>query len=118
VLNLISMKDKIWKYLQQKVVVRAYGIEYTGIFKGADQDWVFLQCETTWVQIPWMEITSFRPAEAGEEARIYRAIERESELDEEGKAKKKERILERELKLIKGEKAQKENPEPEKESEE
>ena len=111
--NLILMKDKIWKYLQQKVVVRAYGIEYTGIFKGADQDWVFLQCETTWVQIPWMEITSFRPAEAGEEARIYRTIEEEPELGEEEKEKKRARILERELKLIKGGKAQDQDQEKE-----
>jgi len=56
------MKDRVWTYLHQAVVVFAHGIKYTGIFKGADEDSVFLQCETTWVQIPWMEITTFDPA--------------------------------------------------------
>ncbi len=110
------MKDKIWRYLHQRVVVRAYGIEYTGIFKGADEEWVYLQCETTWVQIPWMEITSFKPAGAGEEARIYRSIEGEPEPSEEEKSKKRKRELERELRLIRGGKDWQE-PEDNKDSE-
>lgn len=54
------VKDKIWGYLRHRVAVKAMGIQYTGIFKGADEEFVFLQCETTWVQIPWLEITSFQ----------------------------------------------------------
>jgi hypothetical protein len=63
---IIIMKDRVWGYLQQAVVVVAHGVKYSGIFKGADEDWVFLQCETTWVQIPWPEITSFEPAPASQ----------------------------------------------------
>jgi len=105
------VKDKVWKYLHQRVVVRALGIEYTGIFKGADEEWVFLQCETTWVQIPWLEITSFKPKEAGEEARIYRSIEGEPEPTEEERRKKRARDFEQELKLIRGGKEQSEEAE-------
>ena len=100
------MKDKVWKYLHQRVVVRALGIEYTGIFKGADEDWVYLQCETTWVQIPWLEITSFKPSEMGEEARIYRPIEGEPEPNGEERRKKRARNFEQELRLIRGGKEQ------------
>ena len=60
------MKDKVWECLNKRVEVGAMGVKYSGIFKGADEDWVFLQCETTWVQIPWQEIISFKP-EGGED---------------------------------------------------
>lgn len=96
------VKDKVWKYLHQAVVVRAFGIEYTGIFKGADEEWMFLQCETTWVQIPWLAVSSFKPAEAKEEARIYRAIEGESEPTAQAKRNKRARDFERELRIIRG----------------
>ncbi len=59
------MKPGLWKYLHERVVVRALGVEYPGIFKGADEDWVFLQTETTWAQIPGLEISSFQPAPPG-----------------------------------------------------
>lgn len=95
------MKKELWRYLNERVVVRAFGVEYTGIFKGADEEWVFLQCETTWVQIPWLEITSFKPAGSKEESRLYREIPGEPDS---GIKKKKARTLETELKLIKGEK--------------
>jgi len=86
------------------VKVRAYGIEYTGVFKGADEDWVFLQCQTTWVQIPWLEITSFLPAEAKEEKRIYRKLPGEPEPEKKDKKAKKRRRPEVEMKIIRGEK--------------
>jgi len=49
------------------VRVNALGVQYKGIFKGADEDWVFLQTRTTWVQIPWLEITSFEPDDTVED---------------------------------------------------
>ena len=69
------MKDKVWDCLNQRVEVNAMGVKYTGIFKGGDEDWVFLQCQTTWVQIPWQEISSFKP-EGGEEIIAERDRER------------------------------------------
>lgn len=62
-----QVKHKIWQYLNSRVRVNALGVEYKGIFKGADEDWVFLQTRTTWVQIPWLEITSFEPDDTVEE---------------------------------------------------
>ena len=92
------MKPELWKYLLERVAVRAFGVEYTGIFKGADEDWLFLQTETTWVQIPWLEISSFRPAPAKEEPRI------QGKTPDKEKPSPRDRHLETDLKLIQGEK--------------
>lgn len=70
------MKDKIWEKIGQPVIVNALGVKYTGTFKGADEEWLFLQCETTWVQIPWAEVTSFR-AEGQEEMMDQRETDRD-----------------------------------------
>jgi|GEM_PF-1483864 hypothetical protein len=94
------MKKEVWKYLNERVKVRAFGIEYTGIFKGADEDWVYLQCETTWVQIPWLEITSFVEALANDEPRLYQKIEIEP--DTRKKRRRAHRKPEPELKVIEG----------------
>jgi hypothetical protein len=69
------MKDRIEGYKNQRVVVNALGVKYTGIYKGGDEEWVYLQCETTWVQIPWSEITSFK-LEGEEESFPPRDMER------------------------------------------
>jgi hypothetical protein len=61
------VKHKIWEYVNQRVKVNALGVLYRGLFKGADEDWVFLQTRTTWVQIPWLEITSFEPDDTVED---------------------------------------------------
>lgn len=62
-----TVQHKIWQYLHQPVKVNAFGIQYKGIFKGADEDWVYLQSQTTWVQIPWLEISSFEKDDAVEQ---------------------------------------------------
>lgn len=84
------VKDKIWGYLRHRVAVKAMGIQYTGIFKGADEEFVFLQCETTWVQIPWLEITSFQLLEELKPQALQKEVQ--AEPDEQGSR----------LKVIKG----------------
>lgn len=73
--SISSMKDRIEGYKDQRVVVNALGVKYSGIYKGGDEDWVYLQCETTWVQIPWAEISSFK-LEGEEESFPPRDMER------------------------------------------
>ena len=99
-----AVKPELWKYLRERVAVRAFGVEYTGIFKGADEDWVFLQTETTWVQIPWLEISSFQPAPVKETSRIQDKTPGEPGPGE--KQGRRDRHLETDLKLLKGEKDQ------------
>ncbi len=114
-LILLLNKDP-WKYLNQPVKVRAYGVDYTGLFKGADEDWVFLQCQTMWVQIPWLEISSFLPAQVPEPERVCHRLPGDPGPDQERK-KNREKPGPG-LKLIKGEKGsdrqgQEEGKEPE-----
>jgi hypothetical protein len=91
------MKHKIWDYLNQRVKLTAMGILYKGVFKGADEDNVFLQTRTTWVQIPWLEITGFEKDDSVEEENIE-----QKEFEFEPKTKDAP-----ELKVIKGGKKEK-----------
>ena len=71
------MMDRLFRYLRQPVEVRCLGIIYRGEFMGADEEWIYLKGETTWLTLPMEEVSSFKPLEAPEEERVFRVIEGE-----------------------------------------
>jgi len=68
------MKDRLFLYLRQPVEIRCLGIVYRGVFMGADEDWIYLRGETTWLTLPMEEVSSFKPLEAPEQERIFRPV--------------------------------------------
>jgi hypothetical protein len=73
------MKDRLFRYLRQPVEVRCLGIIYRGEFMGADEEWIYLKGETTWLTLPLAEVSSFKPRHGPEQERIFRGVEGEGE---------------------------------------
>jgi len=71
------MIDRLFRYLRQPVEVRCLGIIYRGEFMGADEEWIYLKGETTWLTLPMEEVSSFKLLEEPEQERVFRVIEGE-----------------------------------------
>ena len=83
------MMDRLFRYLRQPVEVRCLGIIYRGEFMGADEEWIYLKAETTWLTLPMAEVSSFKPLEASEEERVFRVIEGEEAPSPEDRQRKR-----------------------------
>jgi len=83
------MQDRLFKHLRRHVEIRCQGILYRGVFMGADEEWIYLQAETTWLTLPLLEVTSFKPTDAPEKDRLYRPVPGEAPPDAEEREKKR-----------------------------
>ena len=83
------MMDQLFRYLRQPVEIRCLGITYRGEFMGADEEWIYLKSETTWLTLPMEEVSSFKPLEAPEQERVFRVIEGEKVPSPEDREEKK-----------------------------
>lgn len=85
------MKDKLHKYFGQWVEVRAHGVTYTGELVGADEDTLYLKCQTSWVTIPMDRVSSLKPKDKSEGHRIFKKVNGEPESPtEEEKSRKRD----------------------------
>lgn len=86
------MKDQLFLHLRRPVEIRCQGIIYRGLFMGADEEWIYLKGETTWLTLPLQEVTSFKPLEGPEAERVFRPVEGEGPVSaEEREAKRRHR---------------------------
>jgi hypothetical protein len=86
------VKDRLFLHLRRPVEIRCQGIIYRGVFMGADEEWIYLKGETTWLTLPMQEVTSFKPLEGPEQERVFRPVEGEEPLSpEEREVKRRHR---------------------------
>jgi hypothetical protein len=69
------MIDQMYKFFRQRVEVRANGISYTGLFLGADDEYLYMIGPMSYLTIPMELVTSVRAEEASEAERIHKEIE-------------------------------------------
>ena len=95
------MKDQLFKLFGLRVELKAYGIEYRGKFMGADEDFVYLKCETTWITLPLMDVSSIKIEGAAEASRLHRIVDGEIQgLTEEERLAKRRYFIADRLKLV------------------
>ena len=60
------MLDKLAKLFGRKVEVKAQGVLYRGRLAGADEEFIYLKGETTWITLPVERVSAVRPEGGGE----------------------------------------------------
>jgi hypothetical protein len=105
------MKNKLHHYFKKKVEMKSRGTTYKGVFVGADEDYVYLKGETTWITIPIDDVTSIRKEGDPEENWIHKEIAGEPKPDDKSRTGKK-MYPQREFDNIHMENASNEWPEP------
>jgi hypothetical protein len=85
------LKDKLHRYFGYRVDVRAFGITYSGVLVGADEDTLYLKCQTTWITLPLEQVSSLKARDMPEAERVFKKVDGERpELSEDERAKKRE----------------------------
>jgi hypothetical protein len=69
------MIDQMFKFFRKRVEVKANGISYTGLFLGADDEYVYMIGPMSYLTIPMELVTAVRAEDAGEAQWLRKEIE-------------------------------------------
>lgn len=68
------MKDRLHRYFNQRVELRAHGFSYRGRLAGADEEFIYLVGLMGWIVLPLPAVTSIKAEGSAEQARDYREV--------------------------------------------
>jgi len=83
------MIDRLSRYFGSEVEIKAHGIIYRGLLVGADEEYIYLKGETTWITLPMNVATAVRKKGEKESEWAQKQVEGAPERDKDNREEKR-----------------------------